>query len=249
MATNLPPVPYKTPMTDSQGMVNQIWHRFLVALKERAGGDTAPTNNDLLPNVAPGTSGNVLTSNGTDWVSRASASGPTGSVMEFAGSSAPSGWLFCDGSAVSRITYSALFGILNTTYGAGDGSSTFNLPDLRGRVVVGAGAGPGLTSRTLAATGGEETHLLTTGELPAHNHPGSTAADHTHPQNVSANPGTGGPGIRADYNADATGLSVYPQGIGTGGSGAIGVTVASQGGGTAHNTMPPFLVLNRIIKT
>ena len=62
---------------------------------------------------------------------------PAGSIIIFGGSSAPTGFLFCDGSAISRSTYSALFGIISTTYGVGDGSSTFNLPDIRGRVVAG----------------------------------------------------------------------------------------------------------------
>lgn len=66
---------------------------------------------------------------------------PSGSVTEFAGSSVPSGWLFCDGSAVSRSTYSGLFTAIGTTYGAGDGSTTFNLPDSRGRVIQGVGTG------------------------------------------------------------------------------------------------------------
>ena len=62
---------------------------------------------------------------------------PTGSVIPFGGSSAPSGFLLCYGQAVSRTTYATLFGVISTTYGTGDGSSTFNLPDLRGRVVAG----------------------------------------------------------------------------------------------------------------
>lgn len=84
----------------------------------------------------------------TGWLNLATASGataaiPTGTVSQFAGSNAPSGWLICDGSAISRSTYSTLFGVIATTYGAGDGSTTFNLPDLRGRVLVGlSSSGP-----------------------------------------------------------------------------------------------------------
>jgi microcystin-dependent protein len=92
----------------------------------------------------------------------------------FAGSSAPTGWLVCDGSAISRATYSALFAVIGTTYGAGNGSTTFNIPDLRGRAAIGTGQGSGLTSRTLAQAGGEETHILTTTEMPSHNHGGAT---------------------------------------------------------------------------
>jgi len=65
---------------------------------------------------------------------------PVGSVQMFAGSSAPSGWISCDGTAISRTTYAALFAIIGTTYGVGDGSTTFNLPDMQGRIPVGSGA-------------------------------------------------------------------------------------------------------------
>lgn len=66
---------------------------------------------------------------------------PSGLISPYAGSSAPTGWLLCDGSAVSRTTYATLFGIISTTYGTGDGSSTFNVPDLRGRMAIGTGTG------------------------------------------------------------------------------------------------------------
>lgn len=92
------------------------------------------------------------------------ATAPVGTVQQFAGATItadPDGvtrWHVCDGSALSRTTYSSLFAALSTTWGAGDGSTTFNIPDLRGRVPVGSGAGSGLTSRTLAQEGGAETH-------------------------------------------------------------------------------------------
>ena len=93
---------------------------------------------------------------------------PTGSVTQYAGSSAPTGWMFCDGAAVSRTTYAALFAVIGTTFGSGDGTTTFNLPDLKGRVPVGkAVAG---TFASLAATGGAETHTLTTAQIPSHQH-------------------------------------------------------------------------------
>jgi microcystin-dependent protein len=87
--------------------------------------------------------------------------------------------LLCDGSAKSRATYAALFAAIGTNYGAGDGSTTFNVPDFRGRVPLGAGTGPGLTARNLGATGGEESHVLVAGEIPAHSH-GVTDPGHTH---------------------------------------------------------------------
>lgn len=78
---------------------------------------------------------------GAALVAPVSTLAPTGTVSMFAGASAPSFWLMCDGSAVSRTTYATLFGVISTTYGVGDGSTTFNLPNLRGRSIIGAGAG------------------------------------------------------------------------------------------------------------
>ncbi|KAG2487952.1 hypothetical protein HYH03_013531 [Edaphochlamys debaryana] len=86
----------------------------------------------------------------------------------------PAGYLLCDGSAVSRTDYGTLYNQIGTTYGTGDGSSTFNLPDLRSRVPMGAGSGPGLTARSLGQRMGEEAHTLTTAELAKHTHSGTT---------------------------------------------------------------------------
>jgi microcystin-dependent protein len=99
---------------------------------------------------------------------------PAGVINQYAGAAAPSGWLLCDGSPVSRSTYAALFSAIGTTYGAGDGSTTFNLPDLRGRVLIGKAASG--TFATLGATGGAETHAIALTELPAHDHGGSVSA-------------------------------------------------------------------------
>jgi microcystin-dependent protein len=95
---------------------------------------------------------------------------PTGTLSMYAGSTAPTGYLICNGTAVSRTTYAALFGIVSTDYGAGDGSTTFNLPDLRGRAPIGAGTGTGLTARALGATVGNETVTLTPAQMPIHTH-------------------------------------------------------------------------------
>ncbi len=117
---------------------------------------------------------------------------PSGAVLPFAGSSIPTGWLLCAGQAVSRSTYSALFTAISTTYGVGDGSTTFNLPDLRGRSVFGkddmngsaasrvTNGNSGITGTTLGATGGDErlhghTHTASVTD-PQHSH----AHDHFH---------------------------------------------------------------------
>lgn len=92
-------------------------------------------------------------------------SNPAGIIMPFAGTVAPQGCLLCDGSAVSRITYAALFAVIGTTYGAGDGETTFNIPNLAGRVVIGSSQ-----SHALGTTGGSETVTLTADQLPAHTH-------------------------------------------------------------------------------
>lgn len=113
---------------------------------------------------------------GTSWYSLGL---PVGSVVPYAGSSVPPGYLFCDGTPANRTTYAALFSVLGTTYGAGDGSTTFGLPDLRGRAPIGVGTGTGLTARALAATGGEEAHVETNAEVGAHTHTLNTPA-HTH---------------------------------------------------------------------
>jgi len=119
-------------------------------------GTSYTTNNVLLGNgtsafqvVAPGTSGNVLTSNGTTWVSQAAASGgsvPAGTIIYFAASTAPTGFLKANGATVSRSTYSALFSAIGTVFGAGDGSTTFRLPELRGEFPRGWDDGRGVDS-------------------------------------------------------------------------------------------------------
>lgn len=107
---------------------------------------------------------------------------PIGAVIPYAGLSAPARWLFCYGQNVSRTTYAALFAAISTTYGAGDGSTTFTLPDLRGRVVAGqddmggtsanrlSGQSGGVNGDTLGAVGGAETHALIEAQLGPHDH-------------------------------------------------------------------------------
>lgn len=117
---------------------------------------------------------------------------PVGTVVSFAGSSAPEGWLLCNGEAVSRTGYANLWATISTTYGSGDGSTTFNVPNALGRTIVGAGSGAGLTTRSLSATGGAESVTLTGAQsgTSAHDHgntigatTGTVSADHAHNAN------------------------------------------------------------------
>ncbi len=151
---------------------------------------------------------------------------PAGTISAFAGSTAPTGWLLCDGSAVNRTTYAALFAIIGTTYGAGDGSTTFNLPNLKGRVSVGLDATQ-VEFDVLGKTGGAKTHTLTVTEMPSHRHAGYGN-------------GTGSSGGRID--------DLYGSGD-RDGTTRDGGFLANTGGDGAHNNLQPFIVLNYIIKS
>lgn len=163
---------------------------------------------------------------------------PVGSVTAFAGSSAPAGWLVCGGQAVSRSDYSGLFSVIGTTYGTGDGSTTFNLPDLRGRVVAGeddmggtaanrlTSGGSGITGATLGATGGAQTHTLSTTEIPAHAH--QIQRSNSAATSVAAD-------ATAHYRIQAN-------------TGAAITDTQQTGGGGAHNNVQPTIILNYIIK-
>jgi hypothetical protein len=99
-------------------------------------------------------------------------------MQMYAGSTAPnSDWLICDGSAVSRTTYAALYAVIGTTFGTGDNSTTFNIPDMRSRMPIGVGTGTGLSARTLAQTNGAESQTIASSNLPTHSH---TLSAHTH---------------------------------------------------------------------
>lgn len=138
---------------------------------------------------------------------------PTGSVNAFAGSAAPSGWRLCNGDLVSRTTFASLFAVIGTTYGVGDGSTTFALPDLRTRVPVGLFAtdtdtDPTATNNalnTLGKTGGDKVHTLITSEMPSHTH---TQDAHTHTQNAHGHTATTG-------NGEANGTITIAGGAGT----------------------------------
>ena len=138
----------------------------------------------------------------------------TGTIVSWSTSSVPTGFLECDGTAVSRSTYSALFTAIGTTYGSGDGSSTFTLPNMQDKVQVGKSSG-----KSLASTGGSETHTLSISELASHNHSG------------------GVPGGAGSFTGNQAG------------SLASSGNTGSTGGGSAHSIMQPYIALLYIIKT
>jgi len=152
-----------------------------------------------------------------------------GSLLSYAGSSAPTGFLLCDGAAVSRTAYSVLFVIISTTYGVGDGSTTFNLPDLRGRAPIGldnmgASSANRITDAQADSLGGSmgaEDHTLSESELAAHLH--------SYIFSPAANIQLGGTSQNAGN--------------------ATGANTGNTGGGSAHNNVQPTLFLNYIIKT
>ena len=193
---------------------------------------------------------------------------PVGSLTVWPSTgAAPSGYLLCNGIAVSRTTYAALFAVIGTTYGAGDGSTTFNLPDSRARSPIGSGQGSGLTNRVLAATVGAETHSLVSGELASHSHtvtdPGHnhgaisaiTAGTHTHKITGytvgGASNANGVLGSRQSYTTAPTSSSIanpHTHTMSNTGSQFLSITSASVGSGDAHENMGPFLVTRLMIK-
>lgn len=160
---------------------------------------------------------------------------PTASVLPYGGSSAPAGFLLCNGQAVSRTTYSVLFAAIGTAFGGGDGSTTFNVPDLGGRVIAGREEiadrlQSGVTDSTTigeSSAGGSDTHLLLSTEsgMPAHNHTFSY-------RNSEAN------SLQALGNLYAGSGSTYDTS-----------TAPAQNAQSAHNNVQPTIIMNFIIKT
>lgn len=166
-----------------------------------------------------------------------------GEVRIFAGNFAPRSWALCEGQLLPISQNSALFSILGTTYG-GDGRTTFALPDLRGRVAIGPGRGPGLTDRRLGERSGQETHVLTTLEMPSHNHNASvTVSVGTNTDSAGSNEGSG--------NTLGAGANIYNSTAPEAGEDLGGVSATGQvlnnGGSQAHNNMQPYLAVNYII--
>lgn len=162
-----------------------------------------------------------------------------GDLKHSAQSGDHNGWLKCDGRAVSREQYSELFDVIGTSFGVGNGSTTFNLPDTRGRVLGSIGTGTGLSARTLGQNVGAETHTLTVGEMPSHAHTiNDSGHSHTYVNNV---------GDQNTDNAFASETAAdqvdYNQ---TTGSSTTGITINNTGGGGAHNNMQPTTFIGNV---
>lgn len=171
---------------------------------------------------------------------------PAGIIQMYGGLTAPTNWLLCDGSAVNRLTYIKLFTVIGTIYGAGDGSTTFNLPNLQNRMPIGKGTG---SFSTLNNTGGAETISLGLTNVPAHRH--YTV------NNSYAAAGTGddvpmASGLRVMYGgADTNSNTDRYRMVGNTGITANAGTTSDpvDGFGTAFNKMSPYIVVNFIIYT
>lgn len=230
----------------------------LTACLTRGGLSAATANISLggfkLTNIANGT-------NPGDAVSFAqvSAINPSGEIIAFAGATLPSGFLFCDGSAVSRTTYASLFAAIGTLWGAGDGTTTFNLPDLRGRTLAGAdnmnGSAAGrLTGYSLAVAGGEQTHTLDVNELANHGHSDGghghavTDPEHDHGYQRFGSAFAASSGSSSEFAganvADATSASATGISIQTGFA-----NITTTGGNAAHNNIQPTAAINYLIRT
>jgi microcystin-dependent protein len=160
---------------------------------------------------------------------------PSGAILQFAGATAPTGYLLCDGSAISRTTYATLFTAISTTYGVGDGSTTFNLPNLKGKVPVGYSSTE-TEFDALGETGGVKTVTLTSAQ--------SGLVAHTH--NVKPfNTGTGGGYVQNKTGSNSNSPLTRDDGVFLGITESNSTSNASE----SHSNLQPYIVLNYIIKT
>lgn len=245
-------------------------------------------NGNTLLGRAPGAAGPVqeLTLSGefdvTGGVISVVSAFPIGVILDFGGGSAPNGWLLCYGQLVLRGDYPDLFAVIGESFGVGDGINTFGIPDLRGRATFGrdgmGGTGAGRISGSnlegsadgtsasgnhVGSYGGEQTHVLTIDELPAHDHDGETEADgvHTHTIANTESPSGTPPSLLAGQyitqactNSDNRDYSLN----GTGTAPTVGKTsdssshthpIPSQGDDEEHQNLPPLMIVTKIIFT
>ena len=159
-----------------------------------------------------------------------------GEIRMFAGNFAPRGWAFCDGQLLAVSQNDALFSLLGTIYG-GDGRTTFGLPDMRGRIPIHAGSGPGLSARRLGSKGGAESVTLTTNELPSHTH-SVRASDATGTARTPVN----------NYFAEESGANVYHAApLSSSVVNLDASSMTSTGGSRSHTNLMPAICVNFIV--
>ena len=211
-----------TPMVSPQGVVTQGWYLFFLNLWSRTGGAQNNTNQ-----------------NGAF----------SGEIRGFAGATLPPGWIQCDGSAISRSAYSTLFAVIGTVWGVGDGSTTFNVPNLLERVPLGAG-GPyplgqrgGTTSVTLAPSNlASHTHTVNdSGHTHTLTDPGHHHSDTTVVSNITAGAASGGASAGGITGTSTTGITVVAN--------TTGISINNTGSGTPFSILNPYAAINWMIKT
>ncbi|QSW88747.1 phage tail protein [Flavobacterium endoglycinae] len=162
-------------------------------------------------------------------------------IRIFAGNFPPRGWVFCNGSQLPISNYDALYALIGTTYG-GDGVTTFNIPDLRGRVPIGTGQGPGLSPIVLGQVIGTESTTMTTNQMPAHNHVGTGSLAipvYKGAGNIGAPTDSVLAGLTNAYSSAAQDSALKPQ--------TVTLTVSATGGNIPFSIIQPYLSTNYII--
>jgi microcystin-dependent protein len=174
---------------------------------------------------------------------------PAGAILQYVGAEAPTGFLLCQGQALSRTTYAGLFSALggeSSPYGLGDGTTTFNVPNLQGRIPVGRDSTQSEFD-ALGEIGGTKTHTLTVAEMPSHQH------ESPFPSNPGGDSGGNfqeifGSGRTASQTGQTS--EIYNNDVNSGAEGnELHPLVSATGGGQAHNNLQPYIVLNYIVKT
>ncbi|MBY5998250.1 phage tail protein [Tritonibacter mobilis] len=215
-----------------------------------------PMGGNKITGLATGTANNDAAT-----VAQANSASPIGTVVSYAGTTAPERWLLCYGQAVSRTTYATLFSVIGTAFGAGDGTTTFNVPDCRGRVAAGkdnmggtaaerltSGKG-GVAGITLGASGGVEEHALTVAELAEHDHSGNTGQAGKHKHSSTARIKITGSGAYGQFDGGSSfDNGTYNFSDIMNNAPDHSHTIPSDGSGEAHPNVQPTIVFNTIIK-